>query len=157
MSLAGYVDPLLHAAVTPERIDQGVDYAGTGTLASLGAAKVTYVATSNTGWPGAFIEYQLSDGPDRGCYVYYAEGVNPMPGLRVGTRIRAGQAIATIIPGWSSGVELGWGAGASTRTYAAKMRQWSARKDSDSIASAAGRSFSSMVASLGGPAGKVEG
>jgi hypothetical protein len=143
--------------VTGERIDQGVDYAGTGTLASIGAAKVTYVGTSDTGWPGAFIEYQLSDGPDRGCYVYYAEGVNPVAGLRVGARIRAGQAIATIIPGWSSGVELGWGAGVSTRTYAAKMRQWSARKDSDSIASAAGKSFSSTVVALGGPAGKVEG
>jgi hypothetical protein len=154
---SGYVNPLARAVVTGERIDQGVDYAGTGTLASLGAAKVTYVATSDTGWPGAFIEYRLSDGPDRGCYVYYAEGVNPMPGLRVGARVRAGQAIATIIPGWASGVELGWGAGSSTRTYAAKMRQWSARKDSDSIASAAGKSFSSTVAALGGPAGKVEG
>ena len=96
---SGYVNPLARAVVTGERIDQGVDYAGSGTLASLGAAKVTYVATSGTGWPGAFIETQLADGPDRGCYVYYAEGVNPMPGLRVGARVRAGQAIATIIPG----------------------------------------------------------
>jgi hypothetical protein len=154
---SGYVNPLAGAVVTGERIDQGVDYAGSGMLVSLGAAKVTYVATSDTGWPGAFIEYRLSDGPDRGCYVYYAEGVNPMPGLHVGARVRAGQPIANIIPGWASGVELGWGAGRSTGTYAAKLRQWSARKDADSVASAAGRSFSSMVAALGGPPGKVEG
>ena len=57
-----YVNPLADAQVTPERIDQGVDYAGSGPLRALGDGKVTYVGTSGTGWPGAFIEYQLTDG-----------------------------------------------------------------------------------------------
>jgi hypothetical protein len=153
----GYVNPLAHARVTPERIDQGVDYAGTGTLAAIGAARITHVATSGTGWPGAFIEYQLSRGPDVGCYIYYAEGVSPASGLHVGETVRAGRPIATIIPGYSSGIELGWGARIATTTYAAKRGQWNARNDADNIATAAGKSFSALIASLGGPPGKVEG
>jgi hypothetical protein len=152
-----YVNPLIAARVKPERIDQGVDYAGSGTLAAIGAAKITYVATSGTGWPGAFIEYRLLDGSDAGCYVYYAEGVHPVPGLRVGETVGAGQPIASIIQGWSTGVEMGWGAGVSTVTYAARLHQWSAHSDADSVPSPAGQSFSALIASLGGPGGKVEG
>jgi hypothetical protein len=130
-----YVNPLADARVRPERIDQGVDYAGSGTLAAIGAAAVTYVATSGTGWPGSFIEYRLLDGADAGCYVYYAEGVKPAAGLRAGERVAAGQAIASIIRGWATGIELGWGAGISTMTYAAKTHQWSVNSDHDSTAS----------------------
>ena len=62
-SAAGhYVNPLAGAQVTPERIDQGVDYSGSGPLGAIGDGKVTYVGTSGTGWPGAFVEYQLTDG-----------------------------------------------------------------------------------------------
>jgi hypothetical protein len=152
-----YVNPLAGAQVKPERIDQGVDYAGTGTLAAIGAARITYVSTHGTGWPGAFIEYRLLDGVDAGCYVFYAEGVRPVGGLHVGQRVAAGQPIASIIQGWSTGIELGWGAGVSTVTYAAAKHQWSAHSDAESIASPAGKSFSALIAALGGTAGKVEG
>ncbi len=153
----GYANPLAGARVTPERIDQGVDYAGWGTLTALGAARVTHVAMAGTGWPGAFIEYRLQAGPDRGCYVYYAEGVSPAAGLRVGEIVGPGQPIATIIRGSSSGIEIGWGAGANTKTYAAKHGQWTYTNDADSIPSAAGRNFSALIDALGGPPGKVEG
>jgi hypothetical protein len=151
------VNPLAGAQVTGERVDQGVDYAGTGTLAAIGPGRITYVGRSATGWPGAFIEYRLSSGPAAGCLVYYAEGVQPAHGLSVGQTIRGGQVLATIIPGWSTGIEVGWGAGASTQTYAAKNRQWSARSDADSKATAAGKSFSQLIVALGGPGGRVEG
>jgi hypothetical protein len=154
---SGYANPLAGDSLIGERIDQGVDYAGTGTLTAIGAAKLTYVGTSGTGWPGAFIEYRLLAGPDAGCFVYYAEGINPAPGLRAGQTVRAGQLIANIIPGWSTGIELGWGGGTNTKTYAAKTGKWSASDDADSIASEAGKSFSALIASLGGPPGKVEG
>jgi hypothetical protein len=143
--------------VAPERIDQGVDYAGSGTLTAMGAARVTYLATSDTGWPGAFIQYQLLGGPDDGCYVYYAEGVTPAGGLYVGETVRAGQAIATIIPDYSSGIEIGWGAGDGTKSHAAELGEWSATHDADSIPTAAGENFSALIASLGGPPGKTEG
>jgi hypothetical protein len=153
----GYVNPLAGARVTPERIDQGVDYAGSGNLRAIGAATVTHVATSATGWPGAFIEYRLLEGPNAGCYVYYAEGVTPAAHLHIGQRVSAGEPIASIIPGWATGIELGWGAGGNAVTYAAKTHQWSANSDQGSHASAAGKTFSALIASLGGPPGKVEG
>src|SRR5581483_8126625 len=87
----GYVNPLAGATVKPERIDQGVDYAGAGTLVAIGPATVTYVGTSNTGWPRAFIEFRLLAGADAGCYVFYAEGVVPVDGLSVGQQLAAGQ------------------------------------------------------------------
>jgi hypothetical protein len=154
---SGYVNPLAGAHVKPERIDMGVDYAGSGTLAAIGAATVTYVGTTGTGWPGTFIEYRLLDGSDAGCYVYYAEGVEPAAGLHVGESVGAGQALATIIPGWSTGIELGWATGTSTTTYAEKMHQWSANDDLENIPSPAGKSFSALIAALGGPPGKDEG
>jgi hypothetical protein len=143
--------------VVAERIDQGVDYAGSGTLAALGPATLTKVATSGTGWPGAFIEYQLLSGPDRGCYVYYAEGVTPASGLYVGETVRAGQPIAAIVSGSSTGIEIGWAAGDGTNSYAADTGEWSAEHEANDIPSAAGLYFSALIASLGGPPGKIEG
>jgi hypothetical protein len=154
---AGYVNPLEHAHVKSERIDQGVDYAGTGLLTAIGRGRVTEVGTGYTGWPGAFIEYRLLGGPDAGCYVYYAEGVSPVHGLRVGQKLRAGQSVADIIAGWSTGIEIGWGAGRHALTFAEKAKQWTARDDADSIPSQAGKTFSSLVGALGGPRGRNEG
>jgi hypothetical protein len=135
----------------------GVDYAGSGRLVAIGPARVTYVATSETGWPGAFIEYRLLGGPDAGRYVYYAEGVIPAPRLHAGQTVAAGQAIARIIPDYETGIELGWGAGVNTKTSAEAAGQWSTSDDEDDVASPAGKSFSALIAALGGPPGKVEG
>src|SRR5205823_9499627 len=66
---------------------------GSGPLRAMGAARITYLATVATGWPGAFIEYQLINGAEAGCYVFYAEAVTPAPGLHVGEIVRAGQTI----------------------------------------------------------------
>jgi len=153
----GYANPLAGATVKPERIDQGVDYAGSGTLIAISDARVTYVATDNTGWPGAFIEYRLLKGPDAGCYVFYAEGVTPQPGLRAGQRVKASEAVATIVPQYPTGFEIGWGAGVDTQTYAAKIGKWTPDDDQRNVASGAGRNFSALIAALGGPPGKVEG
>jgi hypothetical protein len=153
----GYVNPLANARVRPERIDQGVDYAGSGTLTAIGAARVTYVGTSETGWPGSFIEYRLLGGADAGCFVYYAEGVTPVPGLHAGETVGAGAAIATIIRGYPTGTEVGWGAGSGTKTYAAETGQWNSGDDQDSVASPSGKNFSALIGALCGPMGKVEG
>jgi len=157
VAAGGYSNPLAHASVTPERIDQGVDYAGSGTLGAVGAGTVTYIGTSGTGWPGAFIEYRLSGGSYAGRYVYYAEGVNPAGGLHVGEALQAGQPVAEIVPGSPTGIEIGWGAGIGTETLAMQLGQWKGGDDADSVPSASGESFSALIASLGGPPGKVEG
>lgn len=152
-----YVNPLANATVKAERIDQGVDYAGSGTLVAIGSARVTFLATSQTGWPGAFIEYRLLGGADAGCYVFYAEGVIPAKGLHLGETIAPGQPIATIIPTYPTGIEIGWGAGIGTKTYARLAGHWSAADDQENVPTVAGRSFSALIAGLGGPPGKVEG
>jgi hypothetical protein len=154
---SGYVNPLASATVRPKRIDQGVDYKGSGTLTAIGPGTITEVALTETGWPGAFIEYRLTAGPATGCFVFYAEGVTPAPGLAVGQTVRAGQPIATIIAGYPAGIEIGWGAGVGTETLAARRGEWSSRNDSDSIPTGTGRSFSALIAALGGPPGKVGG
>ena len=151
VSSGSYVNPLAHASVTPERIDQGVDYSGSGTLTALGAGRV--IATSGGGWPGDFIEYRLTSGANAGRYVYYAEGVAPVSGLRVGQTLQPGQSVATM----SGGIEIGWGSGVGTQPLAQAQGQWSSGSDSANHATPAGRSFSALIASLGGPPGKVEG
>jgi hypothetical protein len=147
------MNPLAGAGVTPERIDQGVDYAGSGTLGAIGDGKVVYVGTSGTGWPGAFVEYQLTSGADAGRYVYYAESITPAGGLQVGQTVHAGQPIASI----NGGIEIGWGSGVGTQPLAQALGQWAHGNDTGNVASPAGKSFSDLVAGLGGPAGKVEG
>lgn len=149
----GYVNPLARASVTPERIDQGVDYGASGTITAIGAGTITYVETSGTGWPGAFVEFRLSGGPDAGRYVYYAEGIAPVQGLHVGQTVNAGQAIGTL----SDEIEIGWGAGVGTETYAMQSGQWKPGMDGDNAPTAAGKSFSALIASVGGPPGKIEG
>jgi hypothetical protein len=151
VSSSSYVNPLARASLTPERIDQGVDYSGSGTLTALGAGRV--VATSGGGWPGDFIEYRLTSGAYAGRYVYYAESVAPVSGLTVGESVRPGQAIATV----SGGIEIGWGSGVGTQPLAQANGHWSSGSDSGNYATPEGRSFSALIASLGGPPGRVEG
>jgi hypothetical protein len=148
-----YVNPLAAASLTPERIDQGVDYSGSGTLGAIGNGKVVYVGTSGTGWPGAFIEYRLTDGADAGRYVYYAESISPAAGLHVGQTVRPGQPIASI----NGGIEVGWGSGVGTQPAAQADGQWSGGSDAGNHATPDGKSFSALIAQLGGPPGKVEG
>lgn len=148
-----YVDPLQRAHVTPERIDQGVDYSGTGPLLAIGRALITKVETSNTGWPGAWIEYRLLDGPDKGQDVYYAEGVTPAAGIHPGKIVSAGTPVANLIPGWHSGIEIGWASGVGTASYAKEYGGGYSEGDS----TAAGVNFSDLIKRLGGPGGIQQG
>ena len=148
-----YANPLANANVTPERVDQGVDYSGSGTLGAIGNGTVTYVGTSGTGWPGAFIEFKLTDGANAGRYVYYAESITPASGLHVGQTVHAGQPIASI----HGGIEIGWASGVGTQPAAQADGQWAGGDDEGNKATADGKSFSALIAQLGGPPGKVEG
>jgi hypothetical protein len=65
--------------------------------------------------------------------------------------------VATIIPQSSSGIEIGWGAGTNTTSYAAATHRWSSGNDADNVPSGPGKKFSALIEALGGPPGKVEG
>ena len=151
-SAAGYVNPLANASVTAERIDQGVDYAGSGTLGAIGPAVVTSVVSSGSGWEGGgYVEYKLTAGPYAGRSVYYAEGVSPT--VSVGQTLQPGQPVAKIIPGSSTGIEIGFAAGKGQEAYANAY----GGGYSEGALTAAGVAFSNLIKSLGGPAGLTEG
>jgi hypothetical protein len=150
---SGYVNPLADAHVRAERIDQGVDYAGSGTLGAIGPGIVTEVVKSGSGWEGGgYVEYKLTAGPYAGHSVYYAEGVTPT--VAVGQTLAPGQPVATIIPGFPTGMELGFAAGMANQTSYATAYGGGYRENA---LTAAGQAFSALVASLGGPAGLTEG
>lgn len=104
-SYRGYVYPFYKTA-TVGRIDQGQDFGGRGPILSIGNAEI--VKLGAPGWPGGEngILYRLLDGPRRGRYVYVNEGVRPS--VRVGQRVGAGEVIGHLIPGSSTGIEIGW-------------------------------------------------
>jgi murein DD-endopeptidase MepM/ murein hydrolase activator NlpD len=103
---AGYVNPLRAVAgLVPERIDEGVDFGGTGPVYALGDAVVTN-AGENAGWPGGgWITYRLTDGPDAGLMVYLAEDVTPT--VQIGQRVTPTTVIANMFNG-GDGIETGW-------------------------------------------------
>jgi hypothetical protein len=68
--------------------------------------------------------------------------------MYVGRVVRPGRAIAHLIPGWPTGIEIGWGANIGTETLAHKFGQYS-------YPTRCGRNFSAFIASLGGPPGNA--
>ena len=81
VSGTGYINPFAHAQVTPSRIDQGVDYSGTGPIDALGPARVILVSTTDTGWGNGngWISYQLTAGTYAGDYVLDAVSAESGP------------------------------------------------------------------------------
>lgn len=144
---SAYVNPV-PKTVTPERIDMGVDYAGSGNYLAIGNGVVTQVNPGGWGKYGNYIAYKLTDGPLAGREIYYAEGVTPH--VKVGQKLSAGQIVASIIPGWQYGTEIGYGSGHTNTAAASPYYTEGAR-------TAAGQAFSDLIKQLGGPPGLAEG
>jgi hypothetical protein len=103
---AGYRDPLRGVSgLVPERIDDGVDFAGTGPVHALGDAVVTMATGTNIGWPGGgWITYRLTGGPAAGLTVYVAEDITPA--VAVGQSVSPSTGIGTMFDG-GDGIETG--------------------------------------------------
>jgi hypothetical protein len=104
---SGYANPLRGiSGLIPERIDQGVDFGGSGPIYALGNAVITYATDQSSGWPGGgWITYRLTSGPARGLEVYVAEDVTPS--VQVGQVVTSSTVIANMFNG-SAGIETGW-------------------------------------------------
>jgi murein DD-endopeptidase MepM/ murein hydrolase activator NlpD len=104
---AGYRNPLRGlSGLVPERIDDGVDFAGLGPVYALGDAVVTGATGTNFGWPGGgWITYRLTSGPAAGLVVYVAEDITPA--VAVGQRVSPSTVIGTTFDG-GDGIETGW-------------------------------------------------
>jgi hypothetical protein len=151
---SGYVNPLRSiTGLTPERIDQGVDYAGAGPLYSLGNGTVLNV--TNSGWPGGtFITVRLSDGPASGKIFYFAENITPQ--VSVGQQVTTSTVLGTLINAFPN-CELGWAAEPGNGESLARANgQISAAGDPGEVSSAYGKNFSDLLVSLGAPAGILQ-
>ena len=92
--------------LVPQRIDMGVDFAGSGPVYPIGDAVVTNATGSSSGWPGGgWITYQLTGGPAAGLMVFVAEDVQPT--VQVGEHVTPATVIATMSNG-ADGIETGW-------------------------------------------------
>jgi murein DD-endopeptidase MepM/ murein hydrolase activator NlpD len=102
-----YRNPLRGVSgLVPERIDDGVDFAGIGPVYALGDAVVTNATGTDLGWPGGgWITYRLTGGPASGLVVYVAEDITPA--VTVGQRVSPSTVIGTMFDG-SDGIETGW-------------------------------------------------
>jgi hypothetical protein len=131
--------------LVPERIDQGVDYAGIGPVYPLGDGVV--LATTVPGWPNnSNIVYELTDGPATGFVVYVAEDI--VPAVSVGQTVTADTALGLVYPG-PDGIETGWGDPTiSGNTIASAYAQFDGQNTT-----AFGQNFSDLLHSLGAPPG----
>src|SRR5215472_17138111 len=92
--------------LTRGRIDQGVDYYGSGPVYALGPGTVLRSVATGSGWPGGgFLAYRLDAGPDKGQIVYVAE--NFTPSVSVGDHV----TWTDVVGDMHGGIETGWGAG----------------------------------------------
>ncbi len=99
-----YVNPFaLSTEVVTGRIDQGVDFTGTGAIVAIGDAEV--LQTGAPGWPEeGGVLYQLLDGPLKGQVIFVNEGIDAT--VQAGQIVKAGEQIATFRPGGS--IEIGF-------------------------------------------------
>lgn len=151
LETGGYVNPLRGLKhLVAERIDQGVDYAGSGPIYAIGDGVV--LNTTNAGWPGGgFITYQLSDGRAKGDIVYVAENVAPL--VRVGEQVTPSTVLGQLIDSYPN-LETGWAAPPGNgESLARASGQWSSYDDAHNIPTAYGKNFSQLLWALSAPAG----
>ncbi len=102
-----YVNPFAVGGWSASRTDMGVDYMPIGrqSVVAIGAAKILG-SSNHSSWPGGgFLWYRLLNGDHAGAVVYVAEHLKGL--APAGTRVRAGQQIATALPGYPW-TEWGW-------------------------------------------------
>jgi murein DD-endopeptidase MepM/ murein hydrolase activator NlpD len=96
-----YVSPFLSA--TTGRIDEGVDFTGTGPIAAVGDAEILH--TCAPGWPeGGGVLYRLLSGQHAGDVIYVYEGIEAT--VHAGQHVSAGTQIGNFVAGGS--IEMGF-------------------------------------------------
>src|SRR5579871_1912069 len=141
-------------ALSVGQIDQGVDFTvgQDSPVYAIGAGTVKIYWPVNSGWPnpsgknaGAFIAYELADGPAKGFWVYIAENLTLEP-LAVGARVEATTKIATL----HSYCETGWASTNGNDT--ALAQQFGGYDYQNSYSTKCGFNFDQLLAALGVPA-----
>jgi murein DD-endopeptidase MepM/ murein hydrolase activator NlpD len=133
-----YVSPFLSA--TTGRIDQGVDFTGTGPIAAVGDAEI--LATGAPGWPeGGGVLYKLTSGRRAGQVIFVYEGIAAT--VHTGQHVSAGDQIGAFVPGGS--IEMGFADAAGVPLSHAEY--------SEGIETQWGKEMASFLTSIGGASG----
>lgn len=106
-----YCDPFRAVtSLAPERIDQGVDYGGSGPIYAMAPGVVdVYHNRDDSGWPGGtFVSYKLSAGPASGEVIYLAENIDLDKSLHSGSYVFSGTVLGTLVNAYPNS-ESGWG------------------------------------------------
>jgi hypothetical protein len=135
------------SALVPERIDQGVDFSGSGPVYAVGDGIVTNATAYSPGWGGGWITYQLTNGPDAGLMVYLAENVTPT--VVVGEHVTPSTVIGDMFEG-GDGIETGW-AQASGLSAESQLAEAGAIGGGGPFPTAIGVNFDQLLISLGAP------
>jgi hypothetical protein len=149
-----YVNPLAQIVnLQPKRIDQGVDYSGSGPLLALGSGTIRL--TSEGGWPGGtFIVLHLDVGQLAGQTIYYAENITPV--VRVGQHVNVGDVVGILHDAYPN-LEIGWGGGGAAGGTLGDTLARANGGDVEGISSAVGVNFNRLLTSLGAPSGIQQG
>jgi hypothetical protein len=141
--------------LVPERIDQGIDYAGDGTVYAVCSGTILNLA--NLGWcfggACAFISIKIDSGPYKGLVSYMAEGcatASLTHPPHVGDHVSTTTVICNLLPG-STGIETGWATLAGNGTPLAQLYG-----GNGSCTTTAGESYNRFLKSLGTPSGLNE-
>jgi murein DD-endopeptidase MepM/ murein hydrolase activator NlpD len=138
------------SGLIPERIDQGVDFEGTGPIYALGDAVITNATATDYGWPGGgWITYRLTNGPAAGLTVFLAEDVTPT--VSVGDHVTSDTVIAKMYDG-GAGIETGW-ATADGSTAASQLSEAGGISGDGPFPTEIGMNFEELLQALGVPAG----
>jgi murein DD-endopeptidase MepM/ murein hydrolase activator NlpD len=152
------VNPFAGSAWAPGRIDMGMDWAPLQRTPVLAVGNAVVLgSSSHSGWPGGrFIWYQLVDGSHAGDVIYVAEHLRSL--ARAGTHVRAGQRIATAIPGYPY-IETGWadsyGSPRASPCYKEGHKTNSGKEMERFLVALGAEAGEAVAAGPNGPAGKL--
>jgi len=137
----GYANPLRDVkGITPERIDQGVDYSGKGPIHPIAAGTVK--STTSSGWAFCGGDAWIVVDHAGGRSSYYAEGITPKS--KVGDHVTTSTAIGEM----TGCVEFGWADPNGAQALAHSQFDGSSP-------TAYGQDFSNLIKAAGGPAGTI--
>ena len=131
------------------RIDQGVDYSGSGPVYAIGDGTVVSVIYGpSSGWENkAWISYRLTNGLAAGDYVYVAE--NCTPEVTVGQDVNSSVVLCNMVDSFPN-IETGWAQPPTSGDIAMAYNQ-----PNKGTATNFGQNFSQLLQLLGAPPGNI--
>jgi len=145
-----YCDPYRDmTSLSPERIDQGVDYGGAGPIYAMGPGTIdVFNNRDDSGWPGnTFVSYVVSAGPAAGREIYLAENIDLNPALQSGSFVYNGTVLGTQVNA-SPQSESGWGVSGESVTAESNCY-------TEGCMTPLGVNFNTLLMCLGTPSGTM--